>query len=116
MAKSTLKALAQKAKNRLKNVSLNLNEKTSQEEHIKRVGLASHEYAIIATKIKIEDDPIYNKVIKLLTKNPDTYKPLGELIEHDIYDKLTEPDKQRYILNLSSRYQTIKNKYLQSIT
>lgn len=114
MAKSSLKLLAQKAKNRLKNVSNNIDQKDSAQPAIKRVGLASHEYAVIATKIKIEDDPIYNKVIKMLSKNPDTHKPLGELIETEIYNNLNETEKQKYILNLSSRYKAIKNKFMQT--
>ena len=114
MAKSSLKLLAQKAKNRLKNVSNNIDQKDSARPAIKRVGLANHEYAVIATKIKIEDDPIYNKVIKMLSKNPDTHKPLGELIETEIYNNLNETEKQKYILNLSSRYKAIKNKFMQT--
>lgn len=107
MSNSALKLLAQKAKNRLKTASNNLEAMPS----IKRAGLTSREYAIIATRVKVEDDPIYNKVIKILTKDPDTYRPLGELIEHDIYDNLPESDKQKYILNLSSRFKAIKQKF-----
>lgn len=110
MSNSALKLLAQKAKNRLRTALSNI-EKSPQ---IKRAGLTSREYAIMATRVKIEDDPIYNKVVKILSRDPDTYRPLGELIEHDIFDNLNEAEKQKYILNLSSRFKAIKQKFFAS--
>lgn len=109
MANSPLKMLAQKAKNRLRNVSQTI--KTNDDGKITRAGLTTHEYALIATRVKIEDDPLYPKVTKLLSREPDTPRPIGELIDHEVYDNLPDAEKQRYILNLSSRFLAIKRKF-----
>ena len=66
---------------------------------------------LIATRVKIEDDPLYPKVTKLLSREPDTPRPIGELIDHEVYDNLPDAEKQRYILNLSSRFLAIKRKF-----
>ena len=107
MSKSDLKLLAQRAKNRLKYVGAT---QTNQKEPNKSIALASREYAIIATRVRIEDDPLFSKVSKLLTKNPDAYNPIGELINHSEFDNLSPTEKQRYILNLSKRFNKIKEK------
>ena len=105
MSKSNLKLLAQKAKNRLKTISQNYNE---QEKSVKSAGLSLHQYALIATNIKIEDDPLYKKVEKMLEKDPDTSSPIGELIDKKQYANLSETQKERYILSLAKRYRKIK--------
>ena len=108
--KSDLKLLAQKAKNRLKIVGEATANNTDQPT--KSMALSHHEYAIIATRIRIEDDPLYNRVSKMLTKNPDIINPIGELINKSEYNLLSEVGKQRYILNLAKRYNKIKEKLL----
>lgn len=108
MGNNNLKLLAQKAKNRLKTVGQTL----EKESPNKVVALSSQRYAIIATQVKIEDDPLFNKVSRILTKNPDCYNPLGELIDHKVFDSLTESAKQKYVLNLSFRFNKIKEKLL----
>lgn len=106
MGNTNLKLLAQKAKNRLKTVGETL------EKEDKVMALSSQRYAIIATRVKIEDDPLFNKVNRILTKNPDCYNPLGELIDHSVFDSLSPSAQQKYILNLSERFNKIKLKLL----
>ena len=105
--KSDLKLLAQKAKNRLKIVGEATNNSSNP---TKSMALSHHEYAIIATRIRVEDDPLFNKVSKMLAKDPDITNPIGELINKNEYNLLTEAGKQRYILNLAKRYNKIKEK------
>lgn len=54
------------------------------------------------------------RVIAMLKKDPNTTSPIGNLIDHSVYDSLSESSKSRYILNLSSDYnkvlERIKNK------
>ena len=102
--------MALKAKNRLKNVSASLT--ITNEGTIKRASLREHEYACIASKIKVEDDPLYKKVEKILEKDPDTPNPLGQLIDKNVYNTLSEIGKERYILDLAKKYAKIKEKIL----
>lgn len=112
MANSYLKELAKKAKNRLKTVGEAI--EANKQAKTKTAALSNHEYAIIATRVKIEDDPLYNKVVKLLAKDPDICNPIGQLINRKEFNELSETGKQRYILNLSTRFNKIKNKLLAS--
>ena len=101
--------MALKAKNRLKNVSANLN---SNQGEIKRASLSQHEYASIASKIKVEADPLYKKVEHILEKDPDTTCPIGQLIDKNFYNSLSEVEKERYVLFLSKKYAEIKENIL----
>jgi|GEM_PF-6108704 len=109
MANSNLKLLAQRAKNRLKSVGATIEEAKSN-GGVKSMALSNHEYAIIATRVKIEDDPLFAKANRLITKNPDAFNILGELIERNEYNALTPIGKQKYILNLASRFNKIRAK------
>ena len=108
MGNSNLKDLAKKAKDRLKTVGASI--EAGKNPATKTAALSNHEYALIATRVKVEDDPLFNKVSRLLAKNPDTPRPLGELIDHKEYDLLSESGKEKYVLNLSARFLKIKNK------
>lgn len=100
---SSLRALAQKAKYRLRAIS------TNEDNNISEACLsAKMQYAIIVSQKRIEDDPLYNKVKKLLEKDPDTTCPLSQLIEHNVYDDLSERDKEKYMYKLSKRYIQIR--------
>ncbi|MBQ7452924.1 MAG: hypothetical protein IJS68_01505 [Clostridia bacterium] len=90
MSKSEFKILVQKAKNRLKTISQNYNE---QEKTTKSAGLSLHQYALIATNIKIEDDPLYKKVEKCLRKTQTLLPQLANLLTKNISAILTKPRK-----------------------
>ena len=115
---SSLRTLAQKAKNRLKAIS-NDNNKTEEYSKPKTYSeaclSARLQYAIVSSQKKIQDDPLYNKVKRMLTKNLDVINPLSQIIEHDIYDTLNENQKEKYMLKLSKRYIDIKNQVLKDL-
>lgn len=111
MGNLKIKELAQKAKFRLKNVSATINVPAPSGE-IKRASLSQHEYASIASKIKLEDDPLYKKVEHILEKDPDTICPIGQLIDKKYYESLSEEAKERYVLFLSKKYNKIKENIL----
>lgn len=115
---SSLRTLAQKAKNRLKAISNdnNQNEEYSKPKTYSEACLSARlQYAIISSQKKIQDDPLYNKVKRMLTKNLDVINPLSQIIEHDIYDSLNQSQKEKYMLKLSKRYIDIKNQVLKDI-
>jgi len=115
---SSLRILAQKAKYRLKAIS-NENQIETTETKPKSYGeaclSARIQYAIIASQKRIQDDPLYNKIKKILTKNIDVVNPLSQIVEHDIYDKLNDTQKEKYMLKLSKRYIEIKDHILKEL-
>ena len=54
------------------------------------------------------------KIHTLLKDDPNAINPIEQLIDHTIYNKLPESSKQRYILQLSSEYNRIKNNITKS--
>ena len=113
---SSLRALAQKAKNRLKAISTQEPEIIQEEKHKRTYEeaclSARIQYAIISSQKRIENDPLYNKVKRMLAKNIDVENPLSQLIEHNIYDSLDLVHKEKYMYKLSKRYLSIKKQVL----
>ena len=105
MKNSALKMLAQKAKKRLstagQNYSKNISEKTT------KAYLSWSTYKVVASKQKIEEDPLFDKVKKIMEKG-DITNPLSELTDQNYFNTLNSADKEKYILDISKRYNTIK--------
>lgn len=63
---------------------------------------------------KSEQDPnelnFYKKVKKLLTENEYVLNPIMQLIDHAVYDSLSEIAKQNYIYELTEKYNQAKQK------
>jgi len=93
-----LSRLANKAKRKL-------NKQTDSEETEKRQLNAKYEY--LNSTRKDEEKKLEKKIVQILKNNPDCADPIGRLIDHSVYDKLSEERKQAYILKLSKNYQEI---------
>ena len=51
------------------------------------------------------------KTLKILSINPDTINPLGQLIDYKVFNNLNDVEKDRYIVNLTNKYlNALKNK------
>ena len=61
----------------------------------------------------LDDEEFYEKVCKVLESTDLLMSPLAKLIDHEVYDKLSERDKQNYILKLSDRFIKMKERYAQ---
>ncbi len=59
----------------------------------------------------LDDEAFYEKVCKVLESSDLLMSPLAKLIDHDVYDNLSERDKQNYILKLSDRFVKMKQRY-----
>ncbi len=59
----------------------------------------------------LDDEAFYEKVCKVLESTDLLMSPLAKLIDHEIYDNLSERDKQNYILKLSDRFVQMKQRY-----
>lgn len=109
MSNNTLKLLAQKAKKRLSTAGQNLPKETSEKSTF--AYLSNGNYAIVANKQKIEDDPLFEKVKKIIEKG-DVFNPLAELTDYNIFNNLSQPEKEKYIIDISKRYNEIKEYFL----
>lgn len=115
---NTIKDLAQRAKNRLRAISTNQPEKQERREHQTYNSAclsAKMQYAIISSKKQITDDPLYQKIKKILSRDIDTTNPLSQIVEHEIYDNLSSVGKEKYMFKLSKRYATIKEYVLDEL-
>ncbi|MBQ8319775.1 MAG: hypothetical protein IJX81_02750 [Clostridia bacterium] len=51
-----------------------------------------------------EQDEFYERVKEMLLSEGEVSDAIGRLTDHEVYDKLTYEEKQRYTLDLSERY------------
>ena len=109
MANSALKLLAQKAKKRLSTAGQSISETSTAKTTF--AYLATGTYAIVASKQSLEDDPLYDKVKKLLDSG-ETENPLAQLTDKAIFEKLNDTEKERYIIDISKRYNKLKDYFM----
>ena len=94
MASRTLKNLAMNAKNRLIQKSGIVPSVTTNSSLAK--------FKLISN----DDDAIYDKVRFLIENN--STSPMRELMDKKKYDSLTDFGKQKYLLDMLDKFQTIK--------
>ena len=63
------------------------------------------------SKPRTKEDEFYKKVVKLLSENEYVLNPIMRLIDHDIYDNLSDVAKQNYIYELTDKYNEMKQRY-----
>ena len=105
MKSSALKLLAQKAKKRLSTAGQNY--PRNESEKTTKAYLSLESYRVVASKQTIEEDPLFDKVKKLMEKG-DLLNPLSELTDYEVFNKLDNTDKEKYILDISKRYNKIR--------
>ena len=105
----TFKNLAKRAKSRLSAAA-----STSDKTVSVALGAKSTYYISASSIDKIEDDPLFNKIKRMLEVNKDIINPIGKLIDHSVFDNLTPTEKDRYLLDLSSRFKRAKRKIMES--
>lgn len=88
MKKSVIKQLAANAKYRMKNGYF------QEEEHDKS----------ILPSMEKEEKRVYSKMLEMSEEDTIIFNPLGRLVDHNVFDKLSEIQKERYILELSNIY------------
>ena len=70
----------------------------------------------IERKLKQEStkDPdalLYRKVCRLQAQNTFVLNPISQLINHDEYDKLSDQEKQVYLMRLTRKYNELLKRY-----
>ena len=103
---TSLKQLAKRARSRLKTAG-----EYSTAENTTAYLAAQSSYMMVANIRKIEDDPLFNKVKKVLEKSATelVINPLSQLIDTKTFKKLSDEDKERYMLKLTKRFNTIRD-------
>ena len=95
MSNNTLKLLAQKAKKRLSTAGQTISQKQTTTAY-----LSQSTYAIVANLQNLKEDPLYDKVKKLIERD-DVFNPIAELTDHTVFDKLSQIEKERYVIDIS---------------
>lgn len=67
----------------------------------------SERYVFLNLNNNDEIKRLQKKIVQIKMNNPDCIDPIGKLIDHKIYDKLSESQKQNYILKLADNYRKI---------
>lgn len=57
------------------------------------------------------DDIFYEKVAEILKSDEIILNPITRLIDHDVYDGLNDSEKQKYILDLTEKFNEMKKRY-----
>ena len=107
MSNNTLKLLAQKAKKRLSTAGQTISQKQTT------AYLSQSTYAIVANLQDIKEDPLFAKVKKILERD-DVFNPIAELTDHKVFDNLSQIEKERYIIDLSKRYNELREYLLKN--
>ena len=118
---SALKKLALDAKNRLKHCTYknkeenqNIKRNIAFQNHIRMVMESECKKPEITIKVindYAEKEAFQNRVYALLSQNEDCINPLKELSDSKLIALMTEREKQRYIFDLSERYNKVRDDY-----
>lgn len=57
------------------------------------------------------DEELYKKVKNILDGDEYAANPIGQLIDRKEYDRLDDGGRQRYVLELGSKYRELKERY-----
>ena len=120
-SKNILKKLALDAKNRLKHCSYknkeenqNIKRNIAFQNHIRMVmesECKSPEITIKVINDYAEQEAFQNRVYELLKQNEDCINPLKELSDSKLIALMSESEKQKYIFDLSERYNKVRDNY-----
>lgn len=117
----SLKQYAKEAKKRMKSsfwqdyktkVETDI-EKANENEQLKSkvVEYYQSKVAVTIKGVKTEDEEFYNKVKELLSTFGDVSDALGRLTDKEYFATLSYESRQRYLLELSSKYRKAKERY-----
>ncbi|MGN0805860.1 MAG: hypothetical protein ACI4MC_02370 [Candidatus Coproplasma sp.] len=114
-----LKVLARKAKQRLSSgfwqhckEDVDLKTKEAEQSGLNAGKVKSHLYGKVKDTIRGQkEDEFYLKVKKLLDEYGEVSDAIGRLTDKEYFESLSYEDKQRYTMELSTRYLEALEKY-----
>ncbi len=68
------------------------------------------------TKESLLEDKLYKKVCDILDSDDTATNPIGQLIDGEVYSALDASGKQRYILELSTKFRELRERYIRERT
>lgn len=88
-------------------------EKVNENEQLKSKVVEYYQTKVAVTikGVKTEDEAFYNKVKELLSTVGDVSDALGRLTDKEEFSKLSYEARQRYLLDLSTKYRKAKERY-----
>lgn len=117
-----LKKLASDAKFRMRHCSyqnkvenMNIKRNLAFQNHLRMISESNggHSTATIKVYNDYADTENFAKRVKtLLDKNEDIVNPLYALADAEVYDSLNDVQRQKYILDLSEKYNKAREKYI----
>lgn len=119
-----LKTFAKEAKIRFKKgFWKNYNENKERKiEEAKERGISENEVIKIQTEKakrdikttfekKNVDDILYEKAVEIFSSDEIILNPIKRLIDQDVYSSLSDREKQRYVLDLTEKFNHFKERY-----
>ena len=107
------KSYMNSVKNRLKNNNYARYRQTTKiKSKFKLLSGVFSNLEIEVKRICNNEAELYNKVAEIL--NSETICPLAELTDKELFEKLNDEEKQRYMLNLSAKFNEIKKQIEQN--
>ena len=68
---------------------------------------------VVGTADTGKDEQLYKQVCEMLDSEEDVMNPIGRLMDRDRYESLDDGARQRYILELSKKFNELKERYYQ---
>ncbi len=62
------------------------------------------------------EERLYMKVREILDRDENVTDPIGQLMDKKVYDSLDDANRQRYILELSSKFRELRERYYKEKT
>ena len=62
------------------------------------------------------EERLYMKVREILDRDENVTDPIGQLMDKKVYDSLDDATRQRYILELSSKFRELRERYYKEKT
>jgi len=110
---SSLRKMAMAAKKRLNGASIEKQKRVKKEVSSFTLYKNLYKNDFQVTMLKNEDEILYAKVKALLSKDFDSPIILKELVDDEIYNKLSDDKKMAYMLKLADKYCDLRKRYIQ---
>jgi len=109
--KETLKLLAKRARERLKTAG-EITQKTTTTAYLS----AETSYMTVASMKRIEDDPLFLKVKRIMEKEKDEIiiNPISHVLDKKFMMTLSSCDREKYVLKTTKKFNEIKSYILKN--
>ncbi|MCH5157581.1 MAG: hypothetical protein J1F33_00140 [Clostridiales bacterium] len=68
------------------------------------------------TEATVLEEKLYRRVCEILDSDETAINPIGQLIDGEVYSSLDAAGKQRYVLELSTKFRELRERYIRERT